>query len=123
MNNWQQSVREFQIAAGQQPADKPTLYTHNGTILNAKLIQEELNEYLEAESLEDIADAIGDLLVVVLGAACQHGIDMEPVFAEIHKSNMTKFIDGYRRSDGKWIKGPSYTPVNLTPIIEAQLIP
>lgn len=40
-------------------------------------------------------------------------LPIEEVFDEIHRSNMTKFIDGHRREDGKWIKGPSYTPANL----------
>lgn len=113
-------VKEFQLAALQEPKDKPSAITFNGMDLNAKLIAEELAEYVDAGTTVEIADAIGDLLYVVLGAACQHGIDIDPVFHEIHRSNMTKFIDGHRRSDGKWIKGPSYTPANLKPILQRQ---
>ena len=113
-------VKEFQQLALQEPRDKPSVISFNGMDLNAKLIGEELEEYLEANDIVDIADAIGDLLYVVLGAACQHGIDIDPIFHEIHRSNMTKFIDGHRRADGKWIKGPSYTPANLLPILQRQ---
>ncbi len=120
MNKWQSMVKEFQQLALQEPRDKPSVLSFNGMDLNAKLIGEELEEYLEANDIVGIADAIGDLLYVVLGAACQHGIDIDPIFHEIHRSNMTKFIDGHRRADGKWIKGPSYTPANLKPILERQ---
>ena len=120
MNKWQSMVKEFQQLALQEPRDKPSVISFNGMDLNAKLIGEELEEYLEANDIVGIADAIGDLLYVVLGAACQHGIDIDPIFHEIHRSNMTKFIDGHRRADGKWIKGPSYTPANLLPILQRQ---
>ena len=33
---------------------------------------------------------------------------------------MSKFIDGYKREDGKWVKGPSYSPAQLAPIVEDQ---
>lgn len=69
------------------------------------------------------ADAIGDLLVVVYGAAVAWGIDIDPVFAEIMRSNMTKFIDGSRRADGKWIKGPSYTPAKVREVLLEQSAP
>lgn len=117
MTKWQTLVRDFQKAAAQEPKNEPSMLTFNGLELNANLIQEELNEYLNAETIVDIADALGDLLYVVLGAACQHGIDLDPIFHEIHRSNMTKFIDGYRRADGKWVKGPSYNPPNLKPLL------
>lgn len=65
-------------------------------------------------------DATTDLKVVVIGADIAMGIDGEPCWDEVHRSNMSKFIDGHRREDGKWIKGPSYSPANLAPIIEAQ---
>lgn len=71
--------------------------------------------------LIEAADAIADLNYVVNGTACAIGIDMEPIDDAVHESNMSKFIDGYRREDGKWVKGPSYKPVDIKPLIEAQL--
>ena len=50
-----------------------------------------------------------------------YGIDMEPIHEEIQRSNMSKFIDGHLREDGKWVKGPSYSPADIKPIIEAQI--
>jgi len=61
------------------------------------------------------------LLVVVLGAAVAWGIDISPVFMEVMRSNMTKFEDGYRRNDGKWMKGPSWQPPDIASILAAQM--
>lgn len=116
-------VSKFMQKAEQRVEQKPNLCSLSECAFRFSLIQEELNEYLAAryaENLTDIADAIGDLLYVVLGAACQHGINIAPIFEEIHRSNMTKFIDGHKNNSGKWIKGPSYTPANLHPILLAQ---
>lgn len=124
MTKEQQMVREFMQLAGQETPDKPTLPSIPIQRLRAELIREELGELVGAflsDDLIEVADAIGDLLYVVHGTAVACGIDMEPIFNEIHRSNMSKFIDGHRREDGKWIKGPSYSPADLKPIIEAQL--
>ncbi len=67
-----------------------------------------------------VADGLGDSNFVNYGMASAFGIDLEPVHDEIQRSNMSKFIDGHRREDGKWIKGPSYTPADLKSVIEKQ---
>jgi NTP pyrophosphatase (non-canonical NTP hydrolase) len=106
------------ILAGQATPSEPTESTDDVRRLRHALIREELEEYWCARDIVEIADAIGDMLYVVLGAAVSHGLDIEPIFEEIHRSNMTKFIDGHRAENGKWIKGPSYSPANLGPIID-----
>ena len=116
----QEKVREFIRLAGQEIPDHPTTSNYMARNLRSALIHEELGEYMIARDLVEIADAIGDILYVVLGAAIAHGIDIEPVFKEIHRSNMSKFIDGHAAPNGKWIKGPSYSPADLKPILDAQ---
>lgn len=69
----------------------------------------------------DIADALADLLYVVYGAAVTYGIDIGQVFDAVHRSNMSKFIDSYTRSDGKLMKGPSWQPPNIQAILDAQM--
>jgi predicted HAD superfamily Cof-like phosphohydrolase len=44
---------------------------------------------------------------------------MEPVFHEVHRSNLSK-VGGYKRVDGKWVKPPTYSPASLEPILDAQ---
>ena len=85
------------------------------------MIEEELTELHDALRIGDAigtADAIGDLLYVVYGAALAYGIDMEPIFTEIHRSNMTK-VGGKVRGDGKVLKPQGYSPPNLKPILDA----
>jgi predicted HAD superfamily Cof-like phosphohydrolase len=56
---------------------------------------------------------------VTYGTAVSYGIDMEPIFQEVHRSNLSK-IGGYKRADGKWVKPPTYSPANIEPIVEVQ---
>ena len=121
----QESVEKFMRMAGQSAPDHPTVPDKKTCALRLKLHEEEavieLCEAFEKEDIVLIADAIADSLVVVLGTAVACGINIEPIFQEVMRSNMTKFIDGHRREDGKWIKGPSYTPANITPLICEQI--
>ena len=120
----QKQVESFMLKAGQECREKPAIPDNKVCAFHLTLIKEEWNELsiaLMKDDLVEVADAIGDLLVVVLATAVACGIDTQPVWDEIHRSNMTKFIDGYKREDGKWMKGPSFQPPNLKPIIEEQL--
>lgn len=91
--------------------------------LRIDLVAEELQEFRDATdelNLVEIADALGDLLYVVVGAAINYGIPLLEVVREIHRSNMSKLgPDGtpLLRADGKILKGPNYTPPNLLPIL------
>lgn len=61
--------------------------------LSLSLIQEELNELIEASNNKDVvevADAIGDLFVVVTQAANIWGIPIRQVVKEVCESNMSK---------------------------------
>lgn len=134
--NKQYMVREFMQAAGQDTPDEPTQPGKHINILRLKLILEEAREFGEAVGLQfdlipvyekgelvdhvKVADAIADLLYVVYGAAVAYGIQIDPVFGEVHRSNMSKFIDGHRREDGKWVKGPSYSPARIKEVLDAQ---
>lgn len=124
MTDAQNQVREFMIAAGQATPTKPELPATEVQLLRLRLHREEcvdeLDEAFMRGDLTFIADSIADSLVVVLGTAVACGIDIEPIFNEVMRSNMTKFIDGYRDPGGKWIKGPSYSPADIAPLLDAQ---
>jgi len=77
-----------------------------------------------AESLRErdtvaVAKELADLLYVVYGTAVSCGIDMEPVFREVHRSNMSK-VGGHKREDGKWVKPSTYSPARLELILVDQ---
>lgn len=110
-------VGEFHAMAGVPESAKPDIGSHR--TLRLTLIDEELRELADALNEDDIvgvADALGDLLYVVIGAARQWGIPLERVVAEIHRSNMTKTA-GEQRADGKVLKGPNYSPPDLSFVI------
>lgn len=71
-------------------------------------------------NIVEVADAIADIDYVNNGNAICMGLDMEPIKSEVHRSNMSKFIDGHRRDDGKWVKGPSYSPANVEGEVDKQ---
>ena len=94
-------------------------------VLRERLIQEEFDELKEAMGKHDlpaIAKELADLLYVVYGTAVSYGIDMTPVFREVHRSNMSK-VGGYKREDGKWVKPPTYSPAAIEPILAEQQTP
>lgn len=110
--------------AQQETPEHPAIPLLPIRLLRLKLIKEEYDELADAlinkQDLVQSYDAILDLLVVVIGTAVAMGMEIEPGWQEVHRSNMSKFIDGYRREDGKWMKGKSYSPANLKPILDAQ---
>ena len=72
-------------------------------------------------ALDEAYDAVLDLMVFAIGTGVAMGTELEPGWEEVHRSNMSKFIDGWKRPDGKWQKGPSYSAARLGPVIDAQL--
>jgi predicted HAD superfamily Cof-like phosphohydrolase len=110
--------RMFDIVAHR----KPTVVDDRTRALRERLIQEEFEELKEAMAKHDlacIAKEMADLLYVVYGTAVSYGIDMDPVFREVHRSNMSK-VGGYKREDGKWVKPACYSPAAIEPILAEQ---
>lgn len=123
MTREQQQVRDFHRTFGLTINATPTCPSAGDRQLREKLILEEWKELTESETIVDVADALGDLLYVVLGAAVTYGIDLEPIFQEIHRSNMTKVWPGNevkKNSDGKVLKPPTYSPADLKALIHKQ---
>jgi predicted HAD superfamily Cof-like phosphohydrolase len=121
MNPEQKSVLEF-MRTFQQPIEVyPKIPPEEVQTLAYALIREELSEFKEAMNNKDLiacADAIGDLLYVVYWAANAFGFDAQPVFNEIHQSNMTK-IGGKKDPDtGKLIKPTHYSPPNIAGVLK-----
>jgi predicted HAD superfamily Cof-like phosphohydrolase len=122
MIDQQAMVKEFHQKFDIAVSDAPAVPDEATRLLRERLIQEEFDELKEAmakQELVAIAKELADLLYVVYGTAVSYGLDMDPVFREVHRSNLSK-IGGYKRSDGKWVKPPTYSPACLTPILERQ---
>ena len=122
-----EKVREFHFAFGSH-LDRPIA---EGLVnLRMDLINEEFNEVQNEVwdlgrydfKLKDnvdkqkLAKELADLLYVVYGTAATFGIDIDRVFDEVHKSNMSKLGEDGKpvyRQDGKVLKGPNYQPPKL----------
>jgi predicted HAD superfamily Cof-like phosphohydrolase len=79
---------------------------------------------LKTPNLIEMADAIGDTLVVTYGAANALGIQVEPVWDEIQRSNLSKvWHDGaiHKREDGKVIKPSTYSPAAIDGVLAQQV--
>lgn len=107
---------------------KPTRVQQPTRFLCIELIREEFEEFefatRELNKYKDtnfvlLADALADLLYVVFYACNAYGLDIEPIFNEVHRSNMTK-KGGTKRADGKQLKPDSYEPPVLEPLIKEQ---
>ena len=116
-------VLDFQKAFELIINEKPSILEDNDRALRINLLAEEVEEYLDAEeqsSLEDIADALADMMYIIIGTAISYGIPLESIWKEVHTSNMAKLVDGkvIRREDGKILKPSDWTPPNIKKIIE-----
>lgn len=90
--------------------------------LRAELIREEARETVDAIEAGDLIGAIDgmcDLLCVVYGTATEFGIDLEPFWNEVHRSNMAK-AGGPVRGDGKRLKPPGWTPPDIAGVLAAE---
>jgi predicted HAD superfamily Cof-like phosphohydrolase len=114
----QAMVAEFHRRFGSPPPGQPDLERFPGA-LRVRLIQEEADEFAQAVAEGDVAemvDALCDLLYVTYGAAVDLGVDLEPFFAEVHRSNMAK-VGGRRREDGKWLKPAGWMPPDIAGLL------
>ena len=90
-------VEVFHTVFGHPVLSKPQIPSTDRVNLRIELIKEELEEFEDAAREGDIvkvADALGDILYVVAGAALEFGLGskMDEVFTKIHSSNMSKIL-------------------------------
>lgn len=120
------AVTEFHKAFGLGVNDEPIANLGDAkNTLRYNLMKEENEEYLEAaknDDLNEVADALGDMLYILCGTIIEHGMQhkIEEVFDEIQRSNMSKLGEDGKpiyREDGKVLKGPDYFKPDITRIL------
>lgn len=118
-SNEQKYVTRFHHKMGLPARDYPTQIDADEFKLRYSLIAEELGELFEAWIDSDIfeqIDALADILYTVYGYASTMGVDIQPFFQEVHRSNMTKQPgDGTAR---KIIKGHDYQEPDIAGVYE-----
>jgi len=123
MSNFE-DVKIFMETFGQIVRTKPQFPDEKTTQLRFDLIKEELNELEQAmktKNLNEIADALTDILYVTYGAGYAYGIDLDKCFKEVQRANMSKLgKDGkpIYNEKGKVMKGPNYSGPNLKQFVE-----
>ena len=97
---------------------------HSGTKgIQKYLIDEEWSEFHEAYHHEPEVNQLkelADLVYVAYQYAASQEWDLDEAMRRVHKSNMSK-LDEYGkpiyRGDGKVLKGPMYSPPDLTDLV------
>ncbi len=161
----QEQVKDFTLAAGYPASVTPLTELDGSELVNLpgkkeseslraylitriSWIQEEVDELTKAtidnDLLEQI-DALADILYFTFGTAICLGIDLEPFFDEVQRSNMAKFpkcgncngsgvmpqsgrqcrvchgngsFGTFRKSDGKLMKPKGWKPPDLKRVLE-----
>ncbi|HEX6684228.1 MAG TPA: nucleoside triphosphate pyrophosphohydrolase family protein [Candidatus Limnocylindrales bacterium] len=121
------SVAEFHVRFGLHRQAEPNARIDAGVAaLRVRLLEEEVGELAEATDNRDIveiADALADIVYLAYGAAVTYGIDLDAVFDEVHRSNMTKLGDDGKpllREDGKVIKPATFQPPDVKRVLADQ---
>lgn len=87
---YKQVVEFNEVVVGLKSPEKPTRLTEARKNWAITAFIEETQEFGEAQTLEDEADALADLLYFVLGRFFEMGIDPNIAIAIVHKANMQK---------------------------------
>lgn len=117
----QEKVALFHDRYGYENPGKPELGEVQLVFNREELMSEELDEYFEAGKARDLvklADAIADLAYTVIGTAVAHGIDLQPIFDEVHRSNMTK--EPAKDNPLKPVKGPAFEQPRIAALLLIQ---
>lgn len=141
-SNWYQDIKDLMKLYGQEVKTKPEIPDEKIVKLRVDLIYEEvikellynmgywqiieslppnkdedeqgiiLHKTYRKPNLSEIADGIVDSIVVLLGAACAFGIDIQPLWDIVHQSNLEK-ANGPVREDGKRLKPEGWKPPDI----------
>ena len=126
-----EAVHEFHRVFGIGNNEEPqSNLSKEDYLLRHRLMHEENEEYLEAAEngdLVEIADALGDMMYILYGTICKHGLQhkIADIFDEIHRSNMSKLdADGnpIYREDGKVMKGENYFKPNIAKFLKEESV-
>lgn len=103
------------------PQDAATCAGIETAELRQTIITEEYLELMEAIEEGDvahIAKELADLEYVITGTYRAYDLSPEACLAEVHRSNMSKFIGGVeRRDDGKLLKGDHFQEADMATIV------
>lgn len=112
-------VRAFQVGLGLVVRDAPTILPPADYARRIRLILEEVAELAEAHAAGDLpefADALADLVWVVLGTGVEAGIPFDAVWEAVRSANMAK-LGGKLDASGKLQKPPGWAPPDVAGVL------
>lgn len=136
MNKMQQQNADFNRAFKRPVRTVPTPLPADEIAVSVELIREEFEDELipalHAGDLVESVDACIDILYLTFGLLNRLGVDAEPMYDEVQRSNMSKLgedgepiIAGPNDPDGifegRVKKGPNYFVPNLAKLIDDQV--
>ena len=106
-------AKEFHEKFRALVSDSPSLIPKDRSDNRYRLMKEEVEEYLvgvQNGDIENIAKELCDILYAVYGTILEHGLqdNIEAIFEEVHRSNMSKDYHEY-----KMVKGPNYVKADI----------
>lgn len=116
-------IYEFHLRFGLEYIGPPRFLPDELGEFRTKFMQEELNEYKDAKTLEKKLDALVDLMYVLLGTAHMHGfIHFEEAWNRVQAANMKKvrvknLADSTRNSPFDVVKPPGWVPPDLSDLV------
>ncbi|MCL2312351.1 MAG: HAD family hydrolase [Firmicutes bacterium] len=116
-------VKEFQEAMDLPHRDIPELMLEQRARERYDYMLEELNEFIESQTVVDQADAMIDLIYFAIGTLVEMGVKPQALFDIVQEANMSKlWPDGkprFREEDLKVIKPAGWE--SPEPKIEAEI--
>ena len=123
MTNFEK-VGLFMKTFSQEVKTEPSFSSEKINNLRISLIDEELSELkkaMEEKNLEEVIDALTDILYVTYGAGHAFGVNLDESFDEVQRSNMSKLDKNKKpiyNDEGKVMKGPNYFKPDFSRLIK-----
>lgn len=122
LNDAWQNVYEFHVKFKHPHRNIPKKLEPERANARYNWMLEEINEFIEADSLPDQVDAMIDLIYFALGTLVEVGVKPDRLFDIVHSANIKKaFEDGEVKfnTEGKTIKPPGW--IDPFPLIKEEI--
>lgn len=105
-----EDVKDFQLAFGNYIGPRPNPLPESDKRRRIEWMREELDELQAAETVEEQADAVIDLVYFAMGVLVEMGVPPSGVWQAVHAANMAKvWPDGVHYNEtGKVVKPPDW---------------
>ena len=97
--DWTSDVMDFHEKMSYKNGGHPQSLSPDDFNQRYSYMEEELEEFIDAETLADQADALLDLIYFAIGTLLRMGIDPRVGWDEVHRANMDKVpADAWKHS-------------------------